>query len=104
MDNDNSIFELALTKSITLPGVKIDREKFLRKEFRKICTPEQLEKVIKCNPTAAGIPENALTKIANSCIKYETRKVCAISVAAGVPGGAAMIATIPADMVQYPAV
>lgn len=101
MNNDNNVFELALAKSITLPGVKINREKFLQKEFRKICTPEQLEKVIKYNPTAAGVSEDSITKIANSCIKYETRKVTGISVAAGLPGGAAMIATIPADMVQY---
>lgn len=101
MNNDNNVFELALTKSITLPGVKINREKFLQKEFRKICTPEQLEKVVKYNPTAAGVSEDVITKIANSCIKYETRKVSAISVAAGLPGGVAMAATIPADMVQY---
>lgn len=101
MDNDNNVFELALTKAITLPGVKINREKFLQKEFRKICTQEQLEKIIRYNPSAAGISENVITKIANSCIKYETRKVSAISVATGLPGGAAMIATIPADMAQY---
>lgn len=98
---DNNVFELALTKSISLPGVNINREKFLEKQFLKICTPEQLEKVIKYNPAAAGIPEETLDKIANSCIKYETRKVSAISVAAGIPGGTAILATIPADMAQY---
>lgn len=98
---DNNVFELALTKSITLPGVNINREKFLQKQFSKICTPGQLEEVIKYNPAAAGIPEETLNEIANSCIKYETRKVSAISVAAGLPGGPAMFATIPADMAQY---
>lgn len=101
MDNDNNVFELALAKSITLPGVRINREKFLQKEFRKICTQEQLEKIIKYNPSAAGISKNDITKIANSCIKYETRKVSAISAATGLPGGATMIATIPVDMAQY---
>ena len=34
-------------------------------------------------------------------INYETNKVSAISFAAGVPGGFAMLATVPADLAQY---
>lgn len=38
---------------------------------------------------------------AKSCIRAETTRVTAISAAAGIPGGFAMIGTVPADLAQY---
>lgn len=48
-----------------------------------------------------GIPIDMLNKIANGAIKLETSKTTALSTAAGMPGGLAMIGTIPADLAQY---
>lgn len=84
-----------------IPFVKIDREKFLKKELIKYCPEDQVDLAIKKNPAYAGIERNTVTTIGNSVIAYETKKVTALSAAAGIPGGVAMAATIPADLSQY---
>jgi len=99
--NSNNTFELALSTATSLPMVHINREKFLRKELLKYCDEKQVESAILNNPAYAGIELPIIDKIARSCINYETNKVSAISFAAGIPGGLAMIGTIPADVTQY---
>lgn len=94
-------FEEVLGKAIKTPGVRIDREKYLRKQFNGKYSEDVIEKAILNNPAYAGISREDIDKMANSAIKYESSKVTAISAAAGIPGGAAMVATVPADTVQY---
>lgn len=83
------------------PGIKIKREDFLRKELSKNYTEDVIEDVIKYNPAHAGITVDEIDKIADEVIKFERVCVSGISAALGAPGGAAMIATIPADITQY---
>ena len=94
-------FETVLAESARLPMVKIDRELFLRRELRGRYSKEIVDKAIEYNPAYAGIPVEDINKIAKSCIKAETTRVTALSALAGVPGGLAMIGTIPADLAQY---
>lgn len=94
-------FETVLVTAAKLPYVKIDREIFLRKELRGKYSPEVVELAVKHNPAYAGIPIDEIDKIANSIIKAETTKVTAFSAGSGLPGGFAIIATIPADLAQY---
>lgn len=49
----------------------------------------------------ADIPIEILDKLAKDVINAETIKVTAVSTAAGIPGGFAMAATIPADLAQF---
>lgn len=97
----NNTFELALKTASSIPMVRIDRANFLKKELIKYYPENQVEIAIKNNPASAGIPVSTINKIAKHCIKFETNKVSSISFAAGLPGGAAMAATIPADISQY---
>lgn len=90
-----------LTTALKLPGVKVDREAFLRKELKLYYTEEQVNLSVKHNPAYAKIPKNAIDNIAKQVINYETKRVSTLSFLAGIPGGAAMAATIPADIVQY---
>lgn len=83
------------------PGVKINREKFLRKEFGNHLLPETIEDAIAFNPAHAGIDSAFIDDIAEEVIKYERICVSGISTALGMPGGIAMAATIPADLGQY---
>lgn len=101
LSSDGNKFELVLQKAISVPGVRINRESFLRKELTKYFDDEIVEKAISGNPAKAGIGIKIIDKIANSCISYEATKVTALSAAAGIPGGFAMIGTIPTDLVQY---
>lgn len=98
---ENIKFETMLVEATKFPMVKIDRELFLRKELRDRYTKEIVEKAIQYNPAYAGICVEDINKIAKSCIAAETIKVTTISAAAGLPGGLAIIGTIPADLAQY---
>lgn len=86
--------------ALAMPGVKVDRDDFLKKELCNYCSQEQIEQAISTRPIDI-VPKEILDKIANACINSHTTKVTAISAAAGIPGGIAMAATIPADMAQY---
>ena len=100
MEKDN-MFESIIKSASTLPYVKISRDEFLQKALQRYCPKNQIEKAIEYSPAHAGIYSGLIDKIALNHIKLETQKVTALSVAAGIPGGLAMAATIPADLVQY---
>ena len=86
---------------LKVPGVKINRAEFLRKELFKNYPEEVIDDAIKYNPSHANIPVEEIDKIADQVIKYERNCVSGISTALGMPGGVAMVATIPADIAQY---
>lgn len=90
-----------LRQAMKVPLVKISREQFLRKELIKYYPDEVIDKAIMKNPAYAGIGREKIGEIASQVINYETNKVSAISFAAGIPGGIAMAATIPADITQF---
>ncbi len=87
--------------AMKVPGVRIDRAKFLEKELFKNYPKEIIDKAVETNPAIAGIKKEDIDKIADEVIKFERNAVSGISVVLGVPGGAAMAATIPADIAQY---
>ena len=94
-------FTSVIQNSARLPLVHIDRSKFLTSNLGRLCTPTQLQKAIDEGTLHAGIPIATLDSLANAVINAETLKVTAISAAAGIPGGLAMAATIPADLAQF---
>ncbi len=87
--------------AIKSPGVHITRDKFLKKELFKNYPQDVVDKAITATPAQAGISSSEIDKIADDVIKFERNCVSGISAALGVPGGWAMAATIPADIVQY---
>ncbi|MFU7515723.1 hypothetical protein [Clostridium sp. HCS.1] len=93
--------EDVLLQSIKLPGVKIDRTQFLKKELIKYYSEKEINLAIERNPAFAGIEREKINIIAKQVIDYETNRVSAISFAAGIPGGVAMAVALPADLVQY---
>ena len=52
-------------------------------------------------PVAAGVSKDRLALIANKLILKRTSQSSAASFVAGIPGGLAMAATIPADVLQF---
>lgn len=99
-DGEVSIEDIII-KGLRTPGVRIDREEFLRKELFKNYSEDIINDVVLHNPSHAGITIKEIDKIADEVIKYERNCVSGISAALGAPGGAAMIATLPADIIQY---
>lgn len=94
-------FSSVLEDAAKLPLIRIDREEFLTKNLNKLCTPMQLQRAIAEGTLRADIPVETLDSLANAVINAETLKVTALSTAAGIPGGFAMAATIPADLAQF---
>ena len=91
-----------LKKLVRIRGVRISREDFLRQELQKAHLSEsQIEEAIASDPISAGISQKRLDKLANDAISYETKKSTALSFVAGIPGGLAMVGTVPADLAQY---
>lgn len=87
--------------AIQTPGIRIDRESFLRRELANKYPDEVINDAIARTPALAGIPADVVDKLADDTINFERTCVSGISAALGVPGGAAMVATVPADIIQY---
>lgn len=90
-----------IIKGLKTPGIRINRADFLRKELFKNFPDETVESAVNFNPAYAKISPEEIDKIADEVIKFERNCVSGISTALGVPGGVAMVATIPADIAQY---
>ena len=91
-----------LKKLVRIRGVRISREDVLRQELRKLhLSDAEIECAIASNPLSAGVSRKLLDKLANDAISFETKKSTALSFAAGIPGGFAMLGTVPADLAQY---
>jgi hypothetical protein len=96
-----SAFGKTLVIATRLPGVRINRSAYLRRSLIRYCSEQQIRRAIAETPAAAGISREILSKVAQASILHETSKVTALSAVAGLPGGFAMIGTIPADSLQY---
>lgn len=95
----NSIWTSLLNGVLGMPGAKINRETFLHKTFSHL-SAEELQRCLDESPSTV-IPQEKIEKAASSVINSHTAKVTALSTISGIPGGLAMIATIPADLANY---
>ncbi|OUO45852.1 hypothetical protein B5F79_08885 [Olsenella sp. An285] len=90
-----------MARAASLTGVKINRGAFLRAELRKRFPRIDVKLAVKTTPLEAGVSPSEIDSLALDVIDYETKKCAAISFLAGLPGGVAMVGTIPADLAQY---
>ncbi|MDH6216636.1 hypothetical protein M2283_003953 [Streptomyces pseudovenezuelae] len=90
-----------LVGAAKLPGVRINREAYLRSALARHCSEDDIRRAVEESPAAAGITVEVLDKAANDSIRFETGKVSALSAAAGLPGIIALPAAVPADVAQY---
>jgi len=88
-------------KVMNFPGVKVNREEFLRKEFSKYFSEDKVMEIIENGAAKTGIPLKFVDEIAKKVIKRHKIWAVTASAASGIPGGLAMFATIPADILQY---
>ena len=103
-EKSSDSFMISLIENVLkIPGVKVDRDVFLNIQFKDVPL-EHRQKILDEGPVAAGCDKKELRKIANKLINDRTLFSTGASFLAGLPGGLAMAATIPADMAQYYAV
>lgn len=91
---------VVISNALKLPGVKVSRDEFLRETFKEYETVE-IEQIIAKGPVEAGCTREDLKRKANKIIKDRTAISTGASFVAGIPGGIAMAATIPADLLQF---
>ena len=100
MEKENQLWNKVLSTVLKMPGVKVDRVAFLRKELRPYCNQSRLQMLGSVRPYTV-VSEQVVDKLARQCVRHHTLLATATSTVAGLPGGLAMAATLPADMVQY---
>ena len=93
--------EDVIIMGLKVPGIKINRAEFIKKEFGKNYSKETIDRIIEFNPAHENISLEEINKIADSVIQYERLCVSGISTALSIPGGIAMAATLPTDIAQY---
>lgn len=95
------VWNRVLRAALALPGARIDRTAFLRKELSKHTTKEVLQCAIETSPAKAGVSKDVIRRIATASIKWHRAGVSSVSFAAGLPGGWWMAGTVPADLTQF---
>lgn len=90
-----------MQRAASLKVVKIDRGDFLRSEIKKRFPEIDADFAVETTPAEAGIAPEDLDRMAIDTIDLETKKCAGLSFLAGIPGGLAMVGTVPADLAQY---
>ena len=93
------VLEDVISSSVQIPGVKVNRNKFLAEQFT--ADGVNIQEIIDIGPIEAGITREELDRLANKLIIKRTSQSSIASFVAGIPGGLAMAATIPADILQF---
>lgn len=102
--NENSIekevaLEKIITSAIQLPLVKVNRENFLISFFEK--ENVDIQEIVNRGPVGANVSKEQLATMAKKLILVRTSESSAASFLAGLPGGLAMAATVPMDVLQF---
>lgn len=99
MSEKNEVaLETIISNAIKVPGVKVDRKKFLAEKFSN---ENDVQNILEVGPIQANISQEKLRNMAKKLVITRTSESSAASFAAGLPGGVAMAATIPADVLQF---
>ena len=84
-----------------IPGVKVDRRAFLANNFSKYCEDDKIIILMEEGTDKAGITLELMDKVAEGVIGFHGTTVVGTSFVAGIPGGLALLGTIPVDVAQY---
>lgn len=102
--NESSSVEVwhrILRSALSMPGARINRAAFLRKELLKHFPEDTVRKAIETKPANAAIPSSVIRSLAESSIAWHRTGVSAVSFLIGLPGGWWMAGTVPTDLVQF---
>lgn len=105
MNNEKAVgkdvaLENIISSAVKIPGVKVNRKSFLSDIFSSEDDATQ-NQILELGPIQAGIAQDDLSRLASKLIIKRTSASSLASFAAGIPGGLAMAATIPADILQF---
>ncbi len=90
-------WDSVMSGALSMPYVKVDRDSYLREQFGSYGSVDKLA----TNRPIDIYSIDVVKKAAEDAISYHTKIATTTSAVAGMPGGFAMLGTIPADLVQY---
>ncbi len=93
----SAIWSSILNALMKVPSFRVDRDKFLKATFGRYGLPDDVRVM---NPVSI-YGEETVEREADKVVRQYTRKATLLSAAAGLPGGLALLGTIPADVVQF---
>jgi hypothetical protein len=93
------VYKKIMDAALSMPGARINREDFLRKELAPYFSYEEINNAIKTSVMA--IDRVILDKIASGSLKHHVMISTGLSFVSGLPGGWWMAATIPSDIAQF---
>ena len=96
-----TVWNGVLSTALKIPGAKVNRSAFLRKELIKYYKEDDVQEIIRNGIKNSPAKKEDIDKIAKSVIKAHTIAATGISFATGLPGGWWMAGTIPADLTQF---
>lgn len=96
---DRITLENLMEQALKIPKVKVDRAAFLQEAFAK--EGILVRQIVEEGPVACDYSDIELDAMAEKLILRRTSTSSAMSFAAGIPGGLAVAATIPADTLQF---
>lgn len=91
--------ETIISSAVQIPGVKVNRSKFLSETFA--AEDAEIQDILDLGPIEAQFPQDRLSVLAHKLILTRSSQSSLASFVAGIPGGFAMAATIPADVLQF---
>ena len=90
-------WDSVMDATMKFPGITVDRKEYLTEAFSRY---GDINDIGNKRPIDLFSKE-VIEKVARDAINGQTMKVTAISSAMGLPGGLAMIGTIPGDLAQF---
>ena len=97
MANNNITWDGILDATMKMPGIIVDRTDYLTDAFKRY---GDVSSIATKRPIDL-FDGDTVEKVARDAINGQTLKVTSISTLTGIPGGPAMFATIPTDLLQY---
>ncbi|MBR6121109.1 MAG: hypothetical protein IKQ05_01800 [Prevotella sp.] len=98
--NTGGLWNRILSAVLKMPGVRVNRVEFLRSALHGYVGEQKLDLLPNVRPYTITT-DKVIDEVAAKCINRHTALATTGSTLAGLPGGLAMMATIPGDLTQY---
>lgn len=102
MSNSEKLLPQIINGAMKVPGVRVDRESFLRKELKGKVPDYVVESAIADGTKTAGVPVELIEKLAKNAINSKALLTVTASFVSGLPGGLiGLLGGSSVDVVQY---
>lgn len=98
--SDKNTFEDFFAFLLKVPGIKVNRQTFIAYLFSKDY-PDIEEKFLSKGPKKLGFSKEEISTYGDKIINKQSIFTTTTAFLAGLPGGLAMVGTIPADIIQF---